>query len=139
MNDDDQPIEHRRIECSDCQADPDTGWVRQSWIKDGVFTELWHTQDCPQYVVEQILGEDSARRMKERDAWAEKAFPAAHDRLAAAATDVAADSPAAPFVAALTDLVAAQAGCGGGFLTLDKWAEILERHFPPQEPDARGN
>lgn len=138
MNDsDDQPMEHRRSECSDCHADADTGYVRTSWIREGVFIELWHTEDCPQYAVEQILGEDSARRVKERDAWAEKAFRSARNRLAIAASDVAADDAAAPFVAALTALVEAQADRDGGFLTLDKWAEILEKHFPHQEPGER--
>ncbi|MEU9270058.1 hypothetical protein AB0E04_32035 [Streptomyces sp. NPDC048251] len=43
-------------------------------------------------------------------------------------------TPAQPFIEALTELVQAQAGTDG-FVVLHRWAEILERHFPPQLPD----
>ncbi|MFF3343651.1 hypothetical protein [Streptomyces flavidovirens] len=39
-----------------------------------------------------------------------------------------------PFIDALNELVQAQAGTTG-FVVLHEWAEILERHFPPQLPD----
>ncbi|MDN3293387.1 hypothetical protein QWM81_04875 [Streptomyces ficellus] len=47
-----------------------------------------------------------------------------------------ADAPARPFVAALTELVQAQADTTG-FVTLPRWAEILKRHFPLEllDPD----
>ncbi|MFJ6837975.1 hypothetical protein [Streptomyces sp. NPDC091209] len=38
------------------------------------------------------------------------------------------------FVDALTELVQAQADTG--FVVLHQWAEILERHFPPQLPNS---
>ncbi|MGA4844780.1 hypothetical protein ACOBQB_00190 [Streptomyces sp. G5(2025)] len=44
------------------------------------------------------------------------------------------DTPAQPFVDALTELVQAQADTIG-FVVLHRWVEILERHFPPQLPD----
>lgn len=40
-------------------------------------------------------------------------------------------SAAAPFAAALSDLVQAQTDAGGGYVALDVWAGILDRHFPP--------
>jgi hypothetical protein len=105
-------------------------------------TETWHTPGCPQYTVDRILLEDGARRVKEQDAWAKSAFPAAHERLQAAATPLAGDATAAPFVAALTQLVQAQADRlerGGGFVGLYEWTFILERHFrPPQSGTERG-
>jgi hypothetical protein len=39
-----------------------------------------------------------------------------------------------PFVDALSELVQAQADTTG-FVVLHRWAEILERHFPPELPD----
>ncbi|MFF1715950.1 hypothetical protein [Streptomyces sp. NPDC058268] len=39
------------------------------------------------------------------------------------------DTPAQPFVDALTELVQAQADATG-FVVLHRWVEILERHFP---------
>ncbi|MFF8973670.1 hypothetical protein [Streptomyces sp. NPDC014995] len=41
---------------------------------------------------------------------------------------------AQPFVEALAELVRAQADTTG-FVVLPRWAEILERHFPPELPD----
>ncbi|MET8211983.1 hypothetical protein ABZT51_39470 [Streptomyces sp. NPDC005373] len=69
-----------------------------------------------------------------QDAWAKGVFPAAHERLKQAAAAMPPDAPAQPFVDALTELVQAQAGTTG-FVVLHRWAEILERHFPPQLPD----
>ncbi|MEU4617426.1 hypothetical protein [Streptomyces umbrinus] len=43
--------------------------------------QMWHTPDCPQYVIMQINWESGSRRVKEQDAWAKEVFPAAHARL----------------------------------------------------------
>lgn len=91
----------------------------------------WHTDDCPAHTVERILMEDGVRRAKERDEWMKTAFPAAHERLKEAAAGLPDASAAAPFVAALTELVAAQAEDLGRFVPPDRWTEILDRHFPP--------
>ncbi|MEU8522921.1 hypothetical protein [Streptomyces sp. NBC_01216] len=39
-----------------------------------------------------------------------------------------------PSRSSLTEVVQAQADTTG-FVVLDRWAEILERHFPPRRPD----
>ncbi|GAA2564816.1 hypothetical protein GCM10010295_63580 [Streptomyces intermedius] len=57
-----------------------------------------------------------------------------HERLKQAAAAMPPDMAAQPFLDALTDLVQAQADTAG-FVVLRRWAEILERHFPPQLPD----
>ncbi|MGW2543616.1 hypothetical protein ACWC5I_22765 [Kitasatospora sp. NPDC001574] len=51
-----------------------------------------------------------------------------------ATTVVPADNPAVPFIAALTELVQAQADNPTRFVVLPQWTEILVRHFPPREP-----
>ncbi|MGN9796333.1 hypothetical protein ACTMTU_35350 [Streptomyces sp. OZ13] len=61
-------------------------------------------------------------------------FSAAHERLKQAAATLPADTSAQPFVDALTELVQARADTTG-FVTLPRWAEILEWHFPPDLPD----
>ncbi|MEW2079307.1 hypothetical protein AB0941_38145 [Streptomyces sp. NPDC013433] len=61
-------------------------------------------------------------------------FPAAHERLKRAVAAIEPGTPAQPFIDALTELVQAQADTAG-FVVLHRWAEILERHFPPQLPD----
>ncbi|MDQ0938706.1 hypothetical protein QFZ67_000411 [Streptomyces sp. V1I1] len=63
--------------------------------------------------------------------------PAAYERLRAAAASFAGDPAAAPFVASPTELVQAQAE-RTGFVVLHEWAEILDWHFPPQQPDGTG-
>lgn len=64
--------------------------------------------------------------------------PGRLSRRAGAAQEGAAPVPAGtsdqPFVDALIELVQAQAGTTG-FVVLHRWAEILERHFPPELPD----
>jgi hypothetical protein len=136
--------ERREEVCTDCRATPENMDTRIiSARKDeatGAYytTETWHTKDCPQFIVDQILMEDGARRAKEREAWMKVAFPAAHERLKAAAAAVEDNEAAAPFVAALTELVAQQAKDLGHFVPPDRWAEILDQHFPPagEEPTA---
>ncbi|MFI0990631.1 hypothetical protein [Streptomyces exfoliatus] len=61
-------------------------------------------------------------------------FPAAHERLRKAAAALPDGTAAQPFIDALSELVQAQADTTG-FVVLHRWAEILERHFPPELPD----
>ncbi|MEW5542718.1 hypothetical protein AB1339_34360 [Streptomyces cyaneofuscatus] len=82
----------------------------------------------------QISWEADSRRSKNQDAWAKDVFPAVCERLKQAAAAMPPGTPAQPFVDALTELVQAQADTTG-FVVLHRWAEILERHFPPQSPD----
>lgn len=130
--------DHREEICPDCHATPGNRDVRVMKVKkdpdtEALYTEeTWHAEDCPQHTVEQILLEDGVRRAKEREAWMKTAFPAAHERLKAAAAALP-DGTANPFVAALTELVAKQAEDLGRFVPPDRWAEILDRHFPPPE------
>ena len=100
----------------------------------GLPIQMWHTPDCPQWTIMQIDFEEGSRRVKEQDAWAKGVFPAAHERLKRAVAAMPPDTPAQPFIDALTDLVQAQVDTTG-FVVLHRWAEILERHFPPQLPD----
>ncbi|WP_035838857.1 hypothetical protein [Kitasatospora azatica] len=130
-----QPSTRRLIDCQDCQAGPDGGDVRTISVgRDMAVTEIWHTDKCPTYTIERILLETGAAKVKEQDAWAKDAFPAAHQRLQDAAAAVPVDNAAAPFVVALLELVRAQADDTGRFVTLPAWTEILDRNFPPQDP-----
>ncbi|WOT40723.1 hypothetical protein [Streptomyces coeruleorubidus] len=95
---------------------------------------MWHTPDCPQYTIMRINWKEGARRVKEQDEWAKGVFPAAHERLKRAAAAISPGTAAQPFVDALTELVQAQADTTG-FVGLRRWAEIMERHFPPELPD----
>ncbi|MBT2539665.1 hypothetical protein J7E99_02810 [Streptomyces sp. ISL-44] len=117
-------------ERTDCHAWPDAGNTRIG-IGPG---EVWHTPDCPALTIFMINMEAGSRRVHEQEAWAKGVFPAAHDRLKKAAAALPADPAAQPFIAALTELVQAQADTTG-FVVLHQWAEILERHFPPELPD----
>ncbi|WP_327669459.1 MULTISPECIES: hypothetical protein [unclassified Streptomyces] len=117
--------------CPDCKAGPSR---ENACVGRGLPIEMWHTPDCPQWTIMQIGWEAGTRRVKEQDAWAKDVFPAAHERLAQAAAALPPDTAAQPFVAALTELVQAQADTTG-FVVLHRWVEILERHFPPQLPD----
>ncbi|MEU4206066.1 hypothetical protein AB0B79_37065 [Streptomyces sp. NPDC039022] len=74
------------------------------------------------------------KRIQEQEKWAGGVFPAAHDRLKKAAAELPADIAAHPFADALTELVQAQPDTTG-YVTLHRWVEILERHFPPVLPD----
>lgn len=132
MSEDIPERRHERFECPDCLATPETGDSRIVTAGVEGTTEIWHTEDCPAHTVEQIMWEEGARQAKERDEWAKAAFPAALARVEAAAGRLPEDGPAAPFVAALLELVRAQADRKGGFVTLDRWAELLDRHFPPE-------
>ncbi|MET8680018.1 hypothetical protein ABZW18_21145 [Streptomyces sp. NPDC004647] len=129
--------EPRRAECPDCHAGPGYDNTRVMTVGTTGLTETWHLPDCPQHTVDRILLEDGARRVEEQEAWAREAFPAAHERLRAAAAGIADDPAAAPFVAALLQLVQTQADRPGRFVVLDEWARILDQHFPPpQQPDS---
>ncbi|WP_157878521.1 hypothetical protein [Streptomyces chattanoogensis] len=127
-----------RVDCSDCGGGPAEDNIRISWVDtEKGFTEIWHVPECPTYLIERIMGEDGARRAKQRNAWAQASFPAAHQCLQAAAALAAGDTAAAPFVAALTQLVQAQGANTAAFVVLDKWVEILDQHFPPKEPNPK--
>jgi hypothetical protein len=129
--------------CPDCQAGPHnmdariiTG--RKDELTGDYYTVItWHTADCPQYTVEQVLMEDGVRRAKEKDAWAREALPAAFDRLRRAASAVREDAAAAPFAAALVSLVAQQAEDTGRFVPPHRWAEILDQYFPSADGPVR--
>lgn len=117
--------------CPDCKAGPSR---ENACVGVGLPIQMWHTPDCPQWTIMQIDWEAGSRRIKEQDAWAKDVFPAAHERLKQAAAAMPPDTAAQPFVAALTELVQAQANTTG-FVVLHEWVEILERHFPPRLPD----
>ncbi|MFF3113609.1 hypothetical protein ACFVSN_31000 [Kitasatospora sp. NPDC057904] len=125
----------RLLLCEDCQAEPDSGEIRTIAIgRDRTVTETWHTDRCPTYTIERILMEAGAERAKEQDARAKESLSAAYRRLQDAAARVPAGDAAAPFVAALLEILQAQTDDSGLFVTLPTWAEILERHFPPTDP-----
>ncbi|KAF0646301.1 MULTISPECIES: hypothetical protein [Streptomyces] len=126
-------VEH--VDCADCCASPGGDNTRIVMMKkSGRITETWHTPDCPAAAILQIQVEESNRRAEEREAWARGVFPAAHERLKQAAAALPADGAAQPFVDALVELAQAQADATG-FVVLHEWAEILERHFPPDLPN----
>ncbi|WP_331751544.1 hypothetical protein OG215_40295 (plasmid) [Streptomyces globisporus] len=130
----DQP-EWERVDCTDCFALPGPHNTRVAYVKTGGgMIETWHTPDCPADAIMRINVEEGSKRAREREAWAREIFPAAHERLRKAAAALPADAAAQPFVEALSELVQAQADTTG-FVVLDRWAEILERHFPPRLPD----
>jgi hypothetical protein len=127
--------ETENVDCTDCFALPGPDNTRIVYVKTGGgICETWHTPDCPQLTIMQINWEEGAKRVKEQDAWAKDVFPTAHERLKQAAAAMPDDTAAQPFIAALTELVQAQADTTG-FVVLHRWAEILERHFPPELPD----
>ncbi|MDX3131396.1 hypothetical protein PV367_16795 [Streptomyces europaeiscabiei] len=117
--------------CADCKAGPSPENAR---VGGGTPYEMWHTPDCPTYVIMRINWEAGSRRVEEQEAWAKEVFPAAFERLKQAAAAIPPGTAAQPFVDALTELVQAQADTTG-FVVLRRWAEILERHFPPELPD----
>ncbi|AZS75035.1 hypothetical protein DDE74_32620 [Streptomyces lydicus] len=135
--------EINRVDCSDCDGWPAEDNIRISWVdtEKGLtekgLIEIWHVPDCPTYLIERIMLEDGAQRAERRSAWAQASFPAAHQRLQAAAALAASDTAAVPFVAALTQLVQAQAADTAAFVGLDKWVEILDEYFPPKEPNPK--
>lgn len=95
---------------------------------------MWHSSECPQWTILPINGEAGSRRIRQQDAWAKDIFPVAHERLKQAAAVIDPGTHAQPFIDALSELVQAKADTTG-FGVLHRWAEILERHFPPQLPD----
>ncbi|MEV7683193.1 hypothetical protein AB0O64_32330 [Streptomyces sp. NPDC088341] len=127
--------ETERDDCTDCFALPGSGNTRVSYVKSaGVIRETWHTPHCPALAIMHINMEEGSRRVQEEEDWASGVFPAAHERLKQAAAAMPAGTAARPFIDALTELVQAQAAATG-FVVLSEWAEILERHFPPELPD----
>lgn len=116
--------------CPDCKAGPSP---ENTCLGVGLPEQMWHTPDCPQWTIMQINWEAGSRLIEEQGAWAKGVFPDAHERLKQAATAMP-PGAAQPFIDALTELVQAQADTTG-FVVLHQWAEILERHFPPQLPD----
>jgi hypothetical protein len=131
--------------CPDCQAGPDakdatiTSVMKDPETGEFYTVATWHLDTCPAYTVNQILMEDGARRAKEQSEWGRKEFPAAHERLLRAMMRVKLDAAAEPFVAALVDLVEAQGEDLGRIVLPERWAQILNRHFPPEgETSARG-
>jgi len=123
--------------CPDCQAGPDakdaqiTKVIKNPATGEFYTVVTWHLDTCPAYTVSQILLEDGVRRAKEKDAWAKEAFPAAYERLLHAVMSGTIDESAGPFMAALVELVEAQGEDLGRFVTPSRWAEILDKHFPP--------
>ncbi|MFE7948196.1 hypothetical protein [Streptomyces sp. NPDC057426] len=127
--------ETERVDCTDCFALPGPDNTRIAFVRiGGGISETWHTPDCPALAIMQINSEEGSKRVREQEAWARGVFPAAHERLRKAADSMPTDAAAQPFVDALTELVQAQADTSG-VVVLHRWAEILERHFPPELPD----
>lgn len=122
------------VDCTECRARPYGDNMRIIYAKPGGgTTSTWHTPECSQAITLERL-QRTAEQIREQDAWAHGVFPAACERLQRAAAAIPADAPAQPFVAALSDLVREQAETTGS-VRLHRWAEILERHFPPELPD----
>lgn len=132
-------VEHREKTCPDCRATDENMDVRiiaaGTDLETGVrFTSTtWHAKDCPQYLVDQILTEESVRQAKEDTARMKAAFPVAYERLNESASAADISPSAAPFVAVLLELVGRQAQDLDRFVSPERWLEILEKHFPPEE------
>ncbi|WP_030935837.1 helicase associated domain-containing protein [Streptomyces sp. NRRL B-24720] len=78
--------EPERVDCTDCFALPGPDNTRVAYVKTGGgISETWHTPDCPALAITQINMEEGSERVREQDAWAWGAFPAAHERLRKAA------------------------------------------------------
>jgi hypothetical protein len=127
----------RRTEiCPDCHATPENRDARIITASKDKTTgeyytvETWHSSDCPAYTINQILMEDGVRRAKERSEWGHKAFPAAYERVMRAGVSQQFEAHARPFVAALLQLLDEQAEDLGRFVPFERWAEILNEHFP---------
>ncbi|MFB1046833.1 hypothetical protein [Streptomyces chrestomyceticus] len=130
----DQP-EAERVDCTDCFALPASDNTRIAYLKaGGTISETWHTPDCPALAIMEINLVEGSKRIQEQEEWARGVFSAAHDRLKKAAAELPAGIAAQPFADALTELVQAQADTTG-YVPLHRWAQILERHFPPELPD----
>ncbi|MYS16125.1 hypothetical protein [Streptomyces sp. SID4982] len=128
--------------CRDCEATPENRDARIITSHKDEQTgryytvETWHHDDCPTYTVDQILLEEGARKAKENTAWGLTEFPAAHERLLEAVGKADLPTAAQPFVTALIELVGAQGADLGRIVLPERWAEILNRHFPPPAPTA---
>ncbi len=61
--------------CSDCTAGPSP---KNACVGVGTPYQMWHTPDCPQYVIMRINWEAGSRRVEQQQAWAEEVFPAAN-------------------------------------------------------------
>ena len=128
------------VECLDCRGEPGGENTRVTALhNDGKLTVTWHLPDCTQHTIERILMEDSARQLRRREVWARGAFPAVQARMEDTAAMLPDGQTANAFVAALRELVQAQAEDLGGFVTLPRWSEILERHFPDNSAQAEGS
>ena len=86
----------------------------------------------------QISLEAGSRRIKEQDEWAKELFPTVYERLKQAAETLSPDSPAQPFVDALTELVQAQADTTG-FVVLHRWARRRSGGSPSPPSGVPGN
>ncbi|WP_326794032.1 hypothetical protein OHA79_52435 (plasmid) [Streptomyces sp. NBC_00841] len=127
--------ESERVDCTDCFALPGPDNTRIAYVKTGGgISETWHAPDCPALAIRQINFEERSKRVREQDAWARGVVPAAHERLRKAAAAMPAGTVAQPFADALSELVQAQADTTG-IVVLHRWAQILDRHFPPELPD----
>ncbi|MET8420671.1 hypothetical protein ABZV41_34780 [Streptomyces sp. NPDC005098] len=127
--------EAERVDCTDCFALPGPDNTRVAYVKTGGgMSETWHTSDCPALAITQINMEEGSKRVREQDAWARGVFSAAHERLRKARGRDARRHRRTAHVDALSELVQAQADTTG-IVVLHRWAEILERHFPPELPD----
>lgn len=136
--------DNREEICPDCKAGPhDKDATVTKVIKapeTGVLTAVvtWHRDDCPTYTVDRILLEDGVRRAKESDERGRKALPAAYARiteLIARAEPAQFGEASPPFAAALVELVEAQLADLDRFLPPYRWAEILDKHFPPSDEE----
>lgn len=122
--------------CPDCQAtegDRDTRIMKtgKDPATDRMFTSVtYHHDTCPAYTVDQILMEDGVRRAKEQAEWMRREFPLVRERLKVAAGETKGD--AAPFVAALLELIEVQGEDLDRFVPPERWTEILTKHFPPE-------
>lgn len=75
--------ETERGDCTDCFAlpGPDNN-TRVAYVKTGGgIGETWRTLDCRTLAITQINMGEGSRRVREHDAWARGAFPAAQERL----------------------------------------------------------
>ncbi|MFC1428599.1 hypothetical protein ACEZCY_36095 [Streptacidiphilus sp. N1-12] len=129
------PRKPRHDECEDCHGGPGRDNSRVSYVApEGGVVETWHLPDCASHTAFLLQMEESARRVKEQDAWARAALPAAEERMLTAAAALSEDAEASPFVAALLELVRAQTEVldRGSFVVHHRWAEILDRHFPAE-------
>ncbi|WP_433259469.1 hypothetical protein ACQPYK_50350 (plasmid) [Streptosporangium sp. CA-135522] len=128
----------RTVPCPTCQAGPDraTNTLVVSSDEVGII-ETWHTPDCADHLEWERQVQISVEEVRREQEWAEVTFPAASARLQEALRALPVEQRATPFVAALAEVVELQAikqAGRGGFVGLEEWAQILERHFPPAQP-----